>query len=135
MNEATLRDFFTGDASLGVLVADLHGAIVAGGSCVARHSIVDMGGEFTVLPQHLASICDAFLSGNLTAADLRAIGFCVVASDNFDFDTDCDDGARVADVAIDWSTPEINFPIDAEYVAKWKLYLETGTDTLRHRDA
>lgn len=135
MNEATLRDFFTGAASINALVADLHGAIVADGSCVARHPIVDMEGEFTVLPSHLASLCDAFLSGALTPTDVRAIGFCIVASDNFDYDTDCDDGARVADVAVDWSTPEIKFPIDTENVAKWKLYLETGNDTLRHRGA
>ncbi|TWT81665.1 hypothetical protein CA13_31180 [Planctomycetes bacterium CA13] len=135
MNESTLRDFFSGDASLQELVADLHGAITDDGHGVRRHAIVDMDTEFVVLSSHLARICDAFLAGSLNHDDLRAIGFCIVASDNFDYDTDCDDGARVADVAIDWSTPEINFPIDSDHVAKWKLYLETGADTLRHRDA
>ncbi|MEM6471875.1 MAG: hypothetical protein AAF802_20110 [Planctomycetota bacterium] len=134
MNEATLRDFFVGDATLSELVADLRGTI-SHGSDVMRHAIIDMDTEFAVQSSHLARICDAFLDGTLNHDDLCAIGFCIVASDNFDYDTDCDDGTRVADVAIDWSTPEINFPIDADHVAKWKHYLETGTDHLRNRDA
>ena len=96
MREAILRDFFTGGASIEDLVRDLQGAIISDGSCVARYPIVDMGGEFTVQSSHLIRICDAFADGHLKPDDLRSIGFCLIASDAFEWDADTPDGERVA---------------------------------------
>ena len=103
-------------------------AVVADGSSVARHPVVDMAGEFILQSSHLIKVCDAFLSGHLRPNDLRAIGFCLIASDAFECDAGTSDGERVTRVTNYRSSPEINFPINADNVAKWRDYLETGND-------
>ena len=134
MREAILCDFFKGDTDALALAHDLRGAIASDGM-VARHPIVDMAGEFTVTAAHLVTLCDAILDGSIPPGDLRAIGFCLFASDAFEWDADTTDGERVAEVCNHWSSPEINFPLTMENVAKWKLYLDSGVDQLRCRDA
>ncbi len=135
MHEAVLRDFFSGTATVEVLADDLRGAMVKDGDSVVRHPIVDMTGDFTVVPSHLIALCDAFLAGHVKHDDLSAVGFCLFASEAFCWDSDTPDGARVADVANHWCSPEINFPIDEDHVQKWKTYLDTGGDELRGADA
>lgn len=54
---------------------------------------------------------------------LEAIGFCLVASDAFHWNTDSPEGARVADVAIDWSAPDSNYPLTHTNVAAWRRRL------------
>lgn len=135
MHESVLRDFFTGTVSVEQLADDLRGALVKISRCVTRHPIVDMDADFSVSSSNMAALCDAFLAGKLGADDLHAIGFCLMASDHFTWDPDTSDGDRAAKVAHDWSCPEVNFPIDAEHVSRWKTYLETGVDRLRGGDA
>jgi len=130
MHETVLRDFFTGSISVATLVDDLQDAIVSGGSSVVRHPIVDMPDAFDVRSSHLVAICDVFLDDKLKSDDLRAIGFCLIASESFEWDAETPDGERVADVTNHWSSPEINFPINSENVNKWRAYLETGNNTL-----
>jgi len=134
MHEAILCDFFTGDTDAKSLADDLRGAIVSDGM-VARHPIVDMTGEFTVTAAHLVAVCDAVLAGAIPLDDLRAIGFCLFASEAFEWDAGTSDGERVAEVCDHWSSPEIDFPLTIENVEKWKLYLDSGVDQLRCRDA
>lgn len=134
MHESILCDFFKGDADAQTLANDLRGAIVSDGM-VTRHPIVDMAGEFTVTAAHLVAVCNGVLDGTIPADDLRAIGFCLFASDAFEWDADTTDGERVAEVCNHWSSPEINFRLTMENVEKWKLYLESGVDQLRCRDA
>ena len=103
MHEDVLRQFFEGGASAADLAHDLEGALVADGPSVTRHPIVDMVGAFEVQPHHLVRVCEAVLDGAIQPALLEAIGFCLVASDAFHWDSDSSDGGRVADVAYAWS--------------------------------
>ncbi|HBE72266.1 MAG TPA: hypothetical protein DDW52_29380 [Planctomycetaceae bacterium] len=130
MHEAILCDFFTGDADAETLANDLRGAIISDG-LVACHPIVNMDREFAVTASHLAALCDAILKNTISPDDLRAIGFCLIASEAFEWDADTTDGERVAEVCNHWSSPEVHFPLTLENVQKWKLYLETGVDVLR----
>jgi hypothetical protein len=120
MREAVLRDFFEGRLSAASLTRDLYGALVTENSRVTRHRIVDMAEEFEVRPAHLIMLCNAVLDGTVPIEQLKAIGFCLVASDAFHWDTNCPDGERVAEVAHDWSTPEINYPLTLANVAAWR---------------
>jgi len=130
MKEATLRDFFVGASSTKVLRDDLVDALVRTSAVVTKHPIVDMKEDFQVSPEHLVRICDAFVKNELSADDLRAIGFCLVASSRFVWDGSDPLGERVANVASDWSAPEINYPITASNVEKWREYLVTGVNAL-----
>ncbi len=75
---------------------------------VVRHPIENMPENFLVIPDHLVKLCDDVLSEKLSAESLQAIGFCLVASDHFEWGGDTDEGARVADTVLDWASPEIN---------------------------
>jgi hypothetical protein len=54
------------------------------------------------------------------------VGFLLIGSDEFEYDGDTEDGARVAEVAADWSAPEINWPLTLENVREWRSFLGTG---------
>ena len=130
MREVVLRDFFAGAISGKELHADLVGALVRESPVVTNHPIVDMNEDFEVTPAHLLRVCDAFAENQLSPDDLQAIGFCLQASSRFTWDGSDRGGERVANVAADWSAPEINFPITAGNVQKWRAYLLTGTNLL-----
>jgi len=123
VHEDVLRQFFEGGASAADLAHDLEGALVADGPSVTRHPIVDMVGAFEVQPHHLVRVCEAVLDGAIQPALLEAIGFCLVASDAFHWDSDSSDGGRVADVAYAWSAPEINYPLTHPNVGAWRRRL------------
>jgi hypothetical protein len=124
MTEKILRDFFLGSASPESLSADIGGPEVEGQ--VRRYHISDMDEGFGVEPEHLVRVCDAFLEGKLSDEQLRTIGFCLIASDTFNWDGDTDAGERITSVAHDWAAPEINFPITSENVRRWRKYLISG---------
>ncbi|HEX6903866.1 MAG TPA: hypothetical protein VF789_29415 [Thermoanaerobaculia bacterium] len=126
MNEKLLLDFFTGKIRAQVLAEALDGAIDAG-STSTSYTVTDMTEDFWVTPHHLGMVCDAFLEGKLTADHLKAIGFILIASDNFLWDGTDQQGERVTAVANEWATPEINYPITMENVAKWKTYLASSS--------
>jgi len=123
MREAILRDFFAGACDTAALAADLVDALVHVSPTEIRHPIEDMLEPFVVGPLHLARVCDAVLSQELRPDALRAIGFCLVASDSFEWDSDTPAGARVAEVAHDWSAPEINRPLTLRNVEHWRAHL------------
>ena len=123
MHEDVLRTFLEGEASAAALARDLEGALVPDGPSVTRHPIVDMVGDFEVRPHHLIRVCDAVLGGAVKPGLLEAIGFCLVASDAFHWNRDSPEGGRVAEVAHDWASPEINYPLTAANVATWRRRL------------
>ena len=130
MHEAILRDYFEGRVSESDLKADLDGAVVQLSEGVFTYKIVDMDSEFLVTPEHLTNLCDAILSGSLEAECLRVIGFCLIASDTFIWDSDTESGSRINETVHDWASPEINYPLTIETVRKFRERLLTGTDTL-----
>jgi hypothetical protein len=123
MREVVLKRFFEGSASEGDLALDLQSALISEGPTMTKHPIVDMSGEFEVQPSHLVKVCDAVLSGVIQPASLKAIGFCLIASDAFYWDSDSAEGQRVANVAFDWSSPEINHALTKGNVAAWRSSL------------
>jgi hypothetical protein len=125
MREEMLRRFFEGSTTARDFALDLGGALVreTSGSGITRHPIVDMSGEFEVKPAHLVKVCDAVLNGSMPADVLNAIGFCLIASDAFHWNSDSTEGDRVANVAFDWSAPEINYSFTTNNVTAWRRRL------------
>lgn len=125
MKETVLRDFFILAASAENLAIDLKGAFLRRGIEIV-HPIEGMSQHFVVKSSHLIRLCDAVLDGDLDSQVLEAVGFCLIASDYFQWDGDDADGSRVAEVVGDWSSPEINCPLNWENVEKWRSFLRTG---------
>lgn len=129
MKEATLKEFFEGKVSDEVLLSDLAGSVSTSGD-VTHFRIEDMNAEFTVLPTHLIKICDSVLSGKLQPEHLKAIGFCLQASDAFEWDADTEEGGRVANVVFFFSSPEINYELNASNILLFKELLMHGGNSL-----
>jgi hypothetical protein len=119
----TLPDFFSGAKDADTLVRELEHSVVPLGPDEWGHPIKRMAQEFEVTPQHLVRVCEAVLDGLLRPAWLQPIGFCLMASDSFSWDADSNPGRRVANVASEWSAPEVNFPLTAGQAGKWRAYL------------
>jgi hypothetical protein len=94
----------------------------------------DLQEDFEVEPGHLVLLCDAVLSGELPDIALADIGCALVASDHFQWDTDTPAGSRVADTLFEWSTPEINYALTPQAVAKFRHRLLTGEDQFTSQD-
>lgn len=107
MKRQYLEITFLGSAMLPNFLPTRVGSMVRKESDV-RHPIENMSENFLVIPDHLVKLCDDVLSEKLSAESLQAIGFCLVASDHFEWGGDTDEGARVADTVLDWASPEIN---------------------------
>ena len=123
VKEQVLRSFFEGEISAAALAADLIGSAVTEG-VVRRHLIENMTGELTVEPSHLMRVCESFISGQLGPEAIQSIGFCLVSSDSFCWDSDTPEGERVAEVIHDWSSSEINLPVTLDNMGRWRSYLE-----------
>jgi len=120
MREQRLRDFFEGKAPAAELARDVEGSTNASG-LLSKVSIEDMAEPFTVSSAMAIRLCDAVLSGELPAADLRTIGFVLQASDKFEWDGDEDE--VLAEVISDWSAPEINYPLTTDNVRRFRAWL------------
>ncbi len=64
---------------------------------MTKHPIEDMRESFQLGPEHLIRLCEAVLNGEIKPQYLQSIGFCVVASDNFEYDTDTAEGNLVGE--------------------------------------
>ena len=133
MREQTLRDFLVGDVTLAELMRDLQGAIVQTGQDTYQHPIIDMAEGFTVRPEHLIRLCDAVLEGGLSASSLEPIGFCLLASDRFDW-ADAEGSEVIVETLNDWASPQANYPLTKTTVAKFRHRLLTGEDTFTKAD-
>jgi hypothetical protein len=126
MREEILKRFFLGEISTKVLADDLVGSMIVEDSVVTRHAIKDMKDDFQVLPEHLVYVCDAVLSSVIKAKYLQAIGFCILASDHFEYNTDTPEGNLVGETISVWSAPKVNYPLTIENVRKFRERLVTG---------
>jgi hypothetical protein len=134
MRESILKDFFSGNVDAKTLASDLKGSMVTTGT-MTRHPIETMMETFHVWPEHLTLVCDAVLRGDIDPKDLQAIAFCIIASENFVYDLDDSEGDMVDDVATAWSACEINYPLTADNVRKFREWLVTGNDPFTTSDA
>jgi hypothetical protein len=127
MHEEILRRFFQGELDAATLAEDLVGFMVTSAN-ITKHPIEEMSKSFQVWPEHLTLLCDAVLSGEIDPKHLQSIGFCIIASDNFEYDPDTSEGDLVDDIVSAWSVPEINYPLTAENVKKFREWLVSGND-------
>lgn len=125
MRESVLRDYFLGVVDESHLTGDLAGSVVTTSYDVITHHVSDdLVGQFEVNSNHLIGLCDAFLEGKLKAEDLELIGFALEASEHFLWDKTED--SPVAETVHAWASPEINYPLTAATIAKFKHLLLTG---------
>jgi len=134
MREAVLKEFFAGNVDAKALAGDLKGAMITSDG-ITKHPIEDMVGTFQVQADHLTRLCDAVLRGDLKPIHLQAIGFCILASDNFEYDTDTVEGDLVGETLSDWSVPQINYPLTRDNIRKFRERLVTGNDAFTIDDA
>ena len=125
MREEVLKRFFLGEVSTKELADNLSGSLVERRD-VTYQPIKDMRDDFEVRPEHLVRVCDAVLDGEIEGKYLEAIGFCIVASDHFEYDTDTPEGDLVGETVFDWSEPRVNYPLTIENVRKFRERLVTG---------
>ena len=127
MHESILRDFFLGKVDATVLSKDVRESVEAISPPGAPYSktsdgIVKMDSQFDLSRQHLLVLCDAFLSGGLSAVDLECIAFALIASEKFNWGGDDDN--TLIDIINDWAAPEINYPLNAENIQRCRRWLE-----------
>jgi hypothetical protein len=134
MREEILKQFFTGEVGPKVLAKDLVDSMITKGD-VTKHPIEDMRESFQLGPEHLIRLCDAVLNGEIKPQYLQSIGFCIVASDKFEYDTDTAEGNLVGETLLDWSAPIINYPLTKTNVEKFRQRLVTGEDPFTLSDA
>lgn len=134
MHETVLSDFFLGRNDAGALQRDLVDAVKQTSADVFTQYVTPAEGTFEVKIEHLVRACDAVIQGDLHAHDLEKIGFCLVASDYFHWDSDTTEGERVAETVYDWSAPEVNYALTSETVQKFKERLLTGKSSFTQAD-
>jgi hypothetical protein len=135
MHESVLKDYFLGVIDESRLSEDLEGSVVQTSHDVITHYVDPMDTDFTLEPAYLVKLCDAVLSGKLSAEHLELIGYCLVASDHFFWDEESKSGELVAETAYDWSSPEINYPLTVGNIEKFRERLLTGEDAFTRADA
>ena len=118
MHEQTLCGFFCGEVTAQELARDLAGSLGPNGYC-----IVDMKTDYTVLPQDLVRVCDAVLAGAVRLQDIEIVGFCLIASDQFTWDSKTPAGKLIAQVLHEWVATEANSPFTIENVKKFRTRL------------
>jgi hypothetical protein len=134
MREEVLKEFFLGTIDAKVLASDLQGSMVTTGT-MTKHPIENMSESFHVWPEHLTLVCDAVLRGDIDPKYLQSLGFCIVASNNFENDTDTAGGDLVGETLMDWSASEINYPLTMDNVRKFRERLDTGNDPFTLADS
>lgn len=130
MKEVVLKNFFLGKATIDELREDLKAAVVSEGM-IKKQRIMDMSGDYLVTCRDLVKLCDAILAEELAPNVLEAIGFCLIASDNFEWDHDDPDGNIVADIVNYWASPEINYPLNLKNVKMFREILKAGPSNSR----
>jgi hypothetical protein len=130
VKEAVLRAFFEGRVDAMTLSEDIAGTVEPEGK-TSHYRIEDLDEEFEVRAEHLVRLCDSVLDGDLDPKHLETIGFCLVASDAFQWDTEVVDGEVIAETLSDWSEPRINYPLTQENVTKFRERLLTGENLFK----
>ncbi|NJM67122.1 MAG: hypothetical protein HC851_16355 [Acaryochloris sp. RU_4_1] len=130
MQTTTLQNFFTGEVSAVELAADLNRKVDGSEKSSGHLQILgELSEDFAVTPQHLISLCDAVLINNLDPALLEVIGSCLITSDRFTWGSGTPLGDLVAITVYNWSSPEVNYALNQDTVAKFRHRLLTGEET------
>jgi hypothetical protein len=129
MKTTVLRAFFDGACDSKSLARDLEGTTIQTSADTFTHKMdEDVSDVFLIEPRHLVRVCDAFEAGDLSDQMVEEIGFALMVSDYFDWDSSAPDGVRVAATADNWCSREINYKINPRTMMKFRHYLLTGID-------
>ena len=122
MKEATVRDFFSGTAPPDRLEAEARHAVEPLSGNTRRIHIEDLpaGEEVTITGEMLVRLCDAALTGSISAAALETIAFAIIASDHFRWE---EDEGEVGRVLLDWASPEINWELTPGNLRMFRQWL------------
>ena len=127
MKESILHKFFLDEVSTVVLAEDLKDSQKRTGFDTYSVSIESIEkGEFQIESKHLIKLCEAHLNKEIEDVDLNTIGFALMASDFFTWDSETKQGKIVGEVIHDWDNESIGYDINSKNVWLWKNYLENG---------
>ncbi len=128
MKEQILKDFLINKTTIDSLSVDLKDSQRKTGFDTTTVYIdqIKKLGEFEISTDHLIRLCDAAINGKLTMIDLNTIAYSLITSDYFTWDSETENGKRIATVIYDWDNPEIGFNLTVDNVKLWKDYLLTG---------
>ena len=127
MQAAILRKFFMGEVSVLELAADLTGQ--TNGTIKHLGTFAELLEDFSVTPRHLIALCDAVLKNDLDPSLLEVVGSCMLTSDYFKWCSGTPLGNLVAVTLYNWSSPEVNYALNHDTVAKFRHRLLTGEET------
>ncbi len=131
MKEEILHKYFKGQVTDNELVEDLKGSQERTGYDTINVYIESIAeGGFQVKTKHLEKLCDAFLNKIINSENLNTIGFALMASDFFEWDTNTKSGKIIGEVISDWDNTSIGYEITDKNVWHWQRYLETGFNNL-----
>jgi len=134
MNSELLRLFFEGKLNAKCLFEDFENTITQTSAQCFEHSMIDLSEDYQVSIDNLILICDAVLSGDLKPEHLVVIGFGMLSSDHFIWDTSTPEGERIANTIYDWSCPQVNYDLNLETVRKFRHRLLTGESLFSKAD-
>ncbi len=129
MKERILKDFFEAKVNDHVLMSDLM-YTTATMDDITQFWIEDMHTVFRVTPSHLVKVCDSALAGNLQPGHLKVIGFCLQASETFEWDENTDEGGRVADTVSFMASQKNNYELNRKNLLMLKERLLHGQSQL-----
>jgi len=127
MTEQKLKEYFENILTAEQLSLDLKDSQKRTSHDVTAVYIDDMKtGDFEVKKEHILKLCDDAILGKLLPTDLNTIGFALMASNYFFWESDTDDGKLIGDVVLEWDSPEIGYDLTLKNIKLWKEYLLTG---------
>jgi len=134
MKEAVLKNFFLGNTSVEDLAEDCSESTERRSMDSRSVFVEDMTEEFHIKPPHLISVCDAFLKEKINEENIEVIGFALMASDAFTWDSKTEEGNRIEETANCWASPEINYTINKTTMKKFAILLKTGENLFERED-
>jgi hypothetical protein len=127
MKESILKKYFDNELSVEILAEDLMNSQQKTGYDTTSVSVKTIeNGEFEIEKKHLVKLCEAYLKQYITGEDLNTIGFALMFSEFFYWNTKTKSGEIISQVINDWDNEKIGYDINRKNVQLWKEYLETG---------
>jgi hypothetical protein len=136
MNEQLLADFLKGSLTAETLGPALLSARLSPDSpnfrTTGNYRVVPLPHPVKITTADVDRLVAALEASHLTEDQVGvAVWLLESGIDRFKWDTDTEDGERVADVLFWLGMPAINFPLSPENLAAMRLFLRTGERSMR----
>ena len=127
MKESILKKYFENQISAELLAEDLKDSQQKTGYDTTSVTINSLDNrEFEVKKEHLIKLCEDYQNNQISGKDLNTIGFALMFSDFFYWDSETKSGEIISQVISDWDNENIGYDINRKNVQLWKEYLEIG---------